>query len=590
MRLVLKNFIKHKNTEFIFKDGITAIKGKNGKGKSLVPEALRFALFGSQALRGKASDYPKDLSVTLQFEVSGNKYEIYRTLDTCVFGSVIGTTACNKAIMDLFGYGLNVFDLGNFSKQGEISRLGRMKPTERKQAVDKVIGLDVLDGLIKNVKEKVSELKTRISILGDVVKEPEKPELKFVPSGLTEEKLSLLLKEATEKESLLSELSKTKSEEVFPPKGDLLTASRKELLTEKLNVTQPIEDTIPHTVEEIEEELIKETAWAKFGEHEKPELSEEDIKERCKKMEEYAVWISSKKATCPDCGKVFSITGVKEVEKPDFDFEYTLKQRDLVKLWKEAPSCPQPVLTNCRKMLEIKKDILKRNKAYLEIKEELESLGETGSVEEWKNYLKQKQLNDRVDELKEKLNKLTVKESRDNIQTWLMNTYSNKTQQKAYEKELNTYLEKKKEVEETEKKKDDYEKALSGLKEIKIRIKSHLTPRLSEVASELIQKMSGEDIRNVVVDEEFNILVDGREINTFSGSEEALANLCLRIALGQVLTHKVFNVFIGDEIDADMDEERARLVSEGLSRLSGQIGKIILISHRDITADNFIEI
>lgn len=590
MRLRLKNFVKHKDIEFTFKNGITAIKGKNGRGKSLIPEALRFALFGSQALRGKVSDYPKDMSVIFQFEVSGKKYEIYRTLTDCFFGSVIGTTACNKAISELFGYGLNVFDLGNFSKQGEISKLGRLKPTERKQAVDKVIGLDILDDLIKNVKEKVSDLKTRLSTLEEIIKEPKNPELKFVPEGLTKECLSQMLKEATEKESLLTELSKIEVKEIPQPKGDLLTASRKELLLKKLSNLHFIKDTIPYTLEELEEELVKETAWRRFGDHPKPELSEEEAEERREQLEEYSAWVSSKKAVCPDCGSVFSVTGVKKVEKPDFDVEYTLKQIDLVRLWKQAPDCPNPKITNCRNLISLKKELLEKNKAYIDTKEELERIGETGSEEEWRVYIQQKQINEKVKDLKERLAGLAIKDSSKDIQLWLTNAYYNETQQEAYNRELKFYLEKKEEIEKTKNEKIDHEKALEGLRHIKTKIKSGLTPRISEVASKLMRKMSNEDLKDIVVDEDFNILVDGRELNTFSGSEEALANLCLRIALGQVLTHKIFNVFIGDEIDADMDEDRARLVSEGLSRLSDQIEKIILISHRDISADNFIEI
>ena len=47
------------------------------------------------------------------------------------------------------------------------------------------------------------------------------------------------------------------------------------------------------------------------------------------------------------------------------------------------------------------------------------------------------------------------------------------------------------------------------------------------------------------------------DLETLSGSGKACANLALRIGLGQVLTNKVVSLFIGDEIDASMDTERA---------------------------------
>jgi hypothetical protein len=42
---------------------------------------------------------------------------------------------------------------------------------------------------------------------------------------------------------------------------------------------------------------------------------------------------------------------------------------------------------------------------------------------------------------------------------------------------------------------------------------------------------------------------------------KAVANLALRLGLGQVLTNKVFSLFIGDEIDASLDGSRAQQTS-----------------------------
>ena len=52
--------------EFEFKPGFGLITGANEQGKSLIIEVVRWCLFGSSALRGKAEDY-KTLRATLQF-------------------------------------------------------------------------------------------------------------------------------------------------------------------------------------------------------------------------------------------------------------------------------------------------------------------------------------------------------------------------------------------------------------------------------------------------------------------------------------------------------------------------------------------
>jgi DNA repair exonuclease SbcCD ATPase subunit len=102
--------------------------------------------------------------------------------------------------------------------------------------------------------------------------------------------------------------------------------------------------------------------------------------------------------------------------------------------------------------------------------------------------------------------------------------------------------------------------------------------------------MTGGERASIFVDSEFEILVDGQPINTLSGSGKAIANLAIRIALGQVLINKKFSIFMGDEIDGDMDAERATWTAECLSNLSKHISQLILISHKNIEADNYIRL
>jgi len=88
----------------------------------------------------------------------------------------------------------------------------------------------------------------------------------------------------------------------------------------------------------------------------------------------------------------------------------------------------------------------------------------------------------------------------------------------------------------------------------------------------LIAQMTANQRTNVAIDEDFDILVDGQPLNTLSGSGKAVANLAIRIGLGQVLTNKVFSVLMGDEVDASMDDDRAGYTAECLERLTKSIG------------------
>jgi len=137
---------------------------------------------------------------------------------------------------------------------------------------------------------------------------------------------------------------------------------------------------------------------------------------------------------------------------------------------------------------------------------------------------------------------------------------------------------------------DQYRRVRAALTNLKAKVKSHLVPSLSRVASVLLQQMTNEARQTILVDEDFNIVVDGQDLATLSGSGKAVANLAIRIGLGQVLTNRVFSVFMGDELDAAMDLERAGATAECLRALKSKIGQIIMVTHKRPEADHYIEL
>jgi DNA repair exonuclease SbcCD ATPase subunit len=52
LRLGLKNFRQHAETQLEFRSGLTGIIGPNGAGKTTILEAIAWAVYGSTALRG----------------------------------------------------------------------------------------------------------------------------------------------------------------------------------------------------------------------------------------------------------------------------------------------------------------------------------------------------------------------------------------------------------------------------------------------------------------------------------------------------------------------------------------------------------
>ena len=134
-RLYIDQMFRHFDRTFEFGKGLTGIIGKNEAGKSLIVEAIRFALFGTAALRGVADDYKKT-HVELWFSVKGDDYHVTRKGTKVVLRRngedlASGTKPVNQAIIEILGYDLTVFDVANACNQGGIEALSNMRPTER---------------------------------------------------------------------------------------------------------------------------------------------------------------------------------------------------------------------------------------------------------------------------------------------------------------------------------------------------------------------------------------------------------------------------------------------------------------------------
>lgn len=92
--LKLENFRQHRETLLEFRDGMTAIVGANGTGKSTIVEAIRYALFG--VWRGRAGEVRffwagrSQARVTLVFELAGRRWEAMRSEGDAYLAQVEG--------------------------------------------------------------------------------------------------------------------------------------------------------------------------------------------------------------------------------------------------------------------------------------------------------------------------------------------------------------------------------------------------------------------------------------------------------------------------------------------------------------------
>jgi len=220
-KLHLENFKKYTSYEIEFREGLIGIIGKNGSGKSTLFEAILYALYGEARVRGNkelirnSKATTKDaVVVELDFEFESNEYKVRREFrgkalsanaKLYVNGDVTTTGAkeVTSAIAKLTGMSKDAFMHTLFASQKELTSLSSLKNEDRKKMIRKLLGLEKIDFIEKELVEKSRELKREISAFDEVLLGEE--ELKVKQEQIQTNK--------TAKETLLKEV-KTKTQEL----------------------------------------------------------------------------------------------------------------------------------------------------------------------------------------------------------------------------------------------------------------------------------------------------------------------------------------------------------------------------------------
>jgi exonuclease SbcC len=132
------------------------------------------------------------------------------------------------------------------------------------------------------------------------------------------------------------------------------------------------------------------------------------------------------------------------------------------------------------------------------------------------------------------------------------------------------------------------------LKIFRAELAGRLRPLIADRASELLRLITAGRYSLLELDESYNIfLYDGRAsfgIERFSGGEQDIANLCLRVAISQVVAQRAgkppVQFIVLDEIFGSQDEERKMAVLSTLQRLSNYFRQVFLITHVESIKEN----
>lgn len=649
-----------------FERGMTLISGANGAGKSTRLEMIRFALFGSSALRGDIADYAK-LDVTLVFSVLDRKLTIERSLkyaNIAEHGSVIATghKGVNNKVVEILGYGSAVFDIANAAKQKEIAALSALPPVERRRMVDRVIGLDIVEALAQwagreaRVLEKAADMAE--ASLPPVPVEPSRPE-GWMPLADLDAQRSTLRGMVAKKRELEAFLKTEPPQPQAPARtidnpnwltileeherqrlraiGDL--ASLRSQLARIPEASLTADEVASMRAYYEAKRVYDHAKMLSTGLTEAPRYTTAELDEMDQQWEQlylYNRWTTLHSAghhVCPACSHTWPIQAEAMADLPDFHG----KPEPFI------PSLAQPTIAACRQQIRryeaetkdreeinavllmglpvrpIENPQLDINKAEAALRlapERDRILAEIARVQrlaaaedlskELADLRKLQQAWEAFaaawtayeawqDRAKAARGDLVPLEGMDEalavLEALRDAVVAYDVQAAAYDRAVEQRVSAEIAVAEKRKEAAAWGAARRALETIRTKTKGHLLPSLGVVAGGIMSRITNGAFQNVTVDDDFEVKIEGQRLATLSGSESTAANLALRIALGQILTNRVFGVFLGDEIDADMDEERAASTAASLRSLtsSGAVPQLVVVSHKRIAADHYID-
>ncbi|MEF8879776.1 MAG: SMC family ATPase [Candidatus Thermoplasmatota archaeon] len=669
--LTLKNFRKFRNTTVEFPDGVTGIVGLNGVGKSTLFEAVAWALYGPVAARTSADEIKRESApdsepcrVELEFTFEEDDYRVVREMTGKNLTPSASATLNGKHVTDgaepvaefvqkKLGLDFKSFFTSIFAKQKELNTLSSMNASERRPLVLRMLGIDSLDEVIKEIrsdkrnKEKIVE-KLEHELL-DENQEPKIDKLKQKIENLQEKKKEVVdSKKETEKQikSMEKDIEeqkkvfekKKKKYETLDEKKDKLEEQKtqfdkKQKLQEQLQKLKDKTKKRQKKLDELKPEIKK------FGEIEKSleetenktKKIDEEKEQKVKQIEQKNTMLDRLKkdideidyktkkikqlgpdAKCPTCDRKLSdhydtLLNKFQKEKEENEQKIDDLSEKIQKLKEQKEKINRKYGALKKKQNYLQKQLREKQKMETTIenltKELNEETNEKEEVEEKLEEIKEikfdekkygeikKQIKNVYQEYKESLQVLN--EKKEKLGETKIKLEKKQSNLKVIENDIGNLKEKIEELKEFKEKLKSNKKEiqqLSMLSEImssfRTNLISRIRPTLSSYASDFFTRLTDGKYTELELDEKYNLLIyDNGEkygIERFSGGEEDLANLCLRLAISEVITERaggVFNFIILDEIFGSQDNIRRKNIMEALAALSSKFRQIFLITH-----------
>lgn len=610
-----------------FTQGLNVLTGPNGSGKSHTIDLLNYSLFGTQALRSSVTEYPNNFKVICEFKINNNVYKVERTAKTSKLYLLennkyeiqsTSTTAVNNTIKELLSYDYKIFSLTNYVKQNNLLNLTSCTPSALSELIQIISGISSSELLENHLKELTTTNKAENKALENTKNNLNVSTIEF---SINEQFEKLLSKDSnflnTIKDNILEINKKINFNKDTVKQLETINNQYHQFQSN----LQQLEEYKDYTLETLTDSLIElnniqnkiQNLKNYLNSVQKPEeefhpdylLDQEYL---IIKNDEYKAYLKakeqleSKQITCPNCQTSFcpgheNIVPLEAPEKPSI----TLKDIEVQLNWirvKKAYNASQEelealemVYDNLPNSDEIKFKIeqVKKynsvNQTYIEILNTLRSFIESFNIvceDDIINsslYLKSK-LEDEIPEQEELL------EYNRQLEKDIVNYISNK---KYYELYLETVTNLENNIKDNNSKQELLTLLRSVLITCKKEIQSQVLPLINTTSSKLLSTMTGGERSSIEIDKSFQIQVDGQKVDVLEGSGQVLTNICLRIAMLNTFYKDSFLVFIGDEIDSPLHEDRFAFLEKSLDNLSSLGYQIIIISHKDFNIGNIID-
>lgn len=562
---------------------------------------------------GEAGNVKQD--VQLKRKTAGSKLD-YTTLAK-------DDTDVKLVIRNLLGMDYQSFSSSVFCRQAEVATLGNMNPADRKKLILDMVGIDGLDDALKALRKHKKGLTASADAVIESLLDADGNDVKnsyITNKNQAKADIKVAMTELDKFETELKVIDKALDNLVKERKTKLIDRGEIERMkntwTDKLLTIKNIEK-LKHSIKTFEKQ-VDDTCARKVplnagllaqDDDNKKMLADVLLEER---MVLQAVDVINARveglkaldatAKCPTCYQ--DIVGGDAI--------IAEQEAESVKLGDKAVVLEKRVgeLRNVRLQIEVEKGKETNNdKINFQVKPLTDSIaslkkelieaehsanGITGSVGDITKKIAEhadglKVIDDTIakNDSEQSLRRGTRDIANENITQCKLKITRAETTIEHVDKSLMDYESKQKLVKKSGEEVSKYNQTEELMNEFKLYLIGRIRPMLSYFTSELVQAMTDGNYTRVDIDENYNIIVYdggiGYNLQRFSGGEQDVVNLSLRLALSQLISEQAGTQGAGfiilDEVFGSADADRRLSILETLSGLDNKYKQIICISH-----------